>query len=278
MRNKPLARVLLLFVVTLVMVIGGTGGAQQPGPEAIPDWYNVAEFQQDAELLKDFIALELKAEEWPQFAQLWQQFRLVTALQDQTMRAQLEKIRQQLAKAETQETYDQVAGQAEALKSQLEPPYKQALESTVQGVKNLLGPERCKQLEVKNTLFDWAAGVIESSRKIRKESPTYWETLREDIIGSLSENSSAGHEVFPVSEVRFWLNDVSTLSDTQVEQRKWELYIQFANWLWPKSMVDMALSELEKKDHLGEYLTSILTNPMMPYALQAKLAAVAPAP
>ncbi len=278
MRNKPLVKALLFFVLMLVMIIGGAGNAQQPGPEAIPDWYNLAEFQQDADLLKDFVALKLTAEEWPQFAQLWQQFRFATALQDKAMRSQLEKIRQQLAKAQTQEAYDQAAGQAEAIKSQLETTYKQALETTVQAVKNLLGPERCKQLEIKNTLFDWAQGVIETSRKIRKENPTYWETLREDIIGSLSENSSAGHEVFPVSEIRFWLNEVSTMSDVQLEQRRWELYTQFAYWLWPKSMVDMALAELDKKDHLAEYLTGILTNPMMPYALQAKLAALAPAP
>lgn len=278
MRNKPLVKALFFFVLMLVMIIGGAGDAQQPGPEAIPDWYNLAEFQKDAELLKDFVALKLTAEEWPQFAQLWQQFRFATTIQDQAMRSQLEKIRQQLAKAETQEAYDQAAGQADAIKKQLDTTYKQALETTVQSVKNLLGPERCKRLEIKNTLFDWAQGVIETSRKIRKENPAYWETLREDIIGSLSENSSAGLEVFPVSEVRFWLNEVSTLSDAQLEQRKWELYAQFAYWLWPKSMVDMALAELDKKDQLAEYLTGILTNPFMPYALQAKLAALAPAP
>ena len=276
MGRRSLNNALPWLAALLLVVTGLPGLAQQPDPAAMPEWYSIAEFQQEVELLKNFVALNLTAEEWQQFAQLWQQFRFASAIQDQAMRTQLNRLRQRLAKADSQEAFDRAAGQLQELKDQLEPTYNQALDATVAAVKKMLGPERCEKLEIKNTLFDWAQGVIDTAQKIRNENPSAWETIREDIIGSLAEHTSAGLEVFPVSEVRFWLNNVSTMSDTLLEQRKWELYRQFAYWLWPQATVDMAISELEKKDHVAEYIKGILTHPMMPYALQAKLAAVGP--
>jgi len=267
--------ILLLGLCLLLSITLSTALAQPQQAPELSKWYSMIEFNAEIGICKHLLDMQLDYQELQQFFQLWQNFRVQTAVTDAQNAALLAKVREKVLSAKTEDELNKALKEANPGLKRLQEAYKQQVDQTVKAVERLLGPKRWARLKLQDTLFNWPAEVIRLSRKLYKENPEFFaKEFRENIISEIAKQSKAGLAPFPDQEMREWLDKVASMPQDELDQHSMELYLQFVKWILPPSQVEAALDDLKKHNHARQFVQELLENPFIGYVLMGRLQAL----